>query len=372
MSSIARSRAPDLHRLVGVVLADRVDDGFRFCLHQLRHVGEPGEAERQLVLRQHDAALGDVGGVVADALQVAGDLQRRDDLPQVAGHRLAQRQHADDELLDLALQRIDLRIVLDHAGGRRGVAIQDRVGGERHLAFDHAAHLGDQVAQALQFLVVALDDMLGGVGHRRLRWRDRVPAQPNRPVMYSCVRRSLRRGEHLRGRRHLDHLAQVEERHLVGAARRLLHVVGDDDDGEVALQLVDQLLDLQRADRVERGGRLVEQDHLRPHRDGARDAQPLLLAARQAHRRAGRAGPSPRPTARRGSATIRRARPSPTWTAARAASRRRRCCRRSTSGTASASGTPCRSRLRSSFRSTSGSRMFSPSISTSPVARWSG
>ena len=107
--------------------------------------------------------------------------------------------------------------------------------------------------------------------------------QPNRPVMYSWVRRSLGRGEHLRRGRHLHHLAQIEERHLVGAARGLLHVVGHDGDGEVVLQFVDQLLDLQRADRIERAGRLVEQDHLGPHRDGARDAQPLLLAARQAH-----------------------------------------------------------------------------------------
>ena len=39
---------------------------------------------------------------------------------------------------------------------------------------------------------------------------------------------------------------------------------------------------LQRADRVERAGRLVEQDHLRAGGDGAGDAQPLLLPARQA------------------------------------------------------------------------------------------
>ena len=209
-------------------------------------------------------------------------------------HRLAQRQQADDELLHLALQRVDLRVVLDRARRRGGVAVHDRLGGQRHLAFHDAAHLGQQVAQPLQFLVEALDQML-----RRCRTCCvLLPAQPNRPVMYSCVRRSLRRGEHLRRRRHLDHLAEVEERHLVGAARRLLHVVGDDGDGEVVLQFVDQLLDLQRADRVERAGRLVEQDHLRPHGDGAGDAQPLLLAAGQAHGRGVAAGPSPRPTAR--------------------------------------------------------------------------
>src|SRR5271166_5057912 len=93
----------------------------------------------------------------------------------------------------------------------------------------------------------------------------------------------LRRGKELRRRRALHHFPQIKECHLIGAAGGLLHVVGDDGDGEVILQLVDQLLDLQRADRIQRAGRLIQQDHLRPHRDGPRDAQALLLPARQAH-----------------------------------------------------------------------------------------
>ena len=63
-------------------------------------------------------ALRDIGGIIADPLHVAGDLQRRDDLAQVAGDRLAQCQQADDEALDLALQRIDLRVLLHRAGRR--------------------------------------------------------------------------------------------------------------------------------------------------------------------------------------------------------------------------------------------------------------
>ncbi len=43
--------------------------------------------------------------------------KRRNDLAQVLGHRLAQGQQTDDELLDLVLHRIDLRVGLDGAGG---------------------------------------------------------------------------------------------------------------------------------------------------------------------------------------------------------------------------------------------------------------
>ena len=69
---------------------------------------------------------------------------------------------------------------------------------------------------------------------------------------------------------------------VVGDARSLLHVVGDDHDRVALLELVDQLLDLQRRDRIERRAGLVHQDHLGLDRDRAGDAQALLLAAGEA------------------------------------------------------------------------------------------
>src|SRR3954452_23064903 len=88
-----------------------------------------------------------------------------------------------------------------------------------------------------------------------------------------------RRREDLAGVVELDQLAEIHEGGLVGDARRLLHVVGDDSDRVILGQLLDQLLDLGGRDRVERRTGFVEQDHLGPHRDGAGDAEALLLAA---------------------------------------------------------------------------------------------
>src|SRR5271170_1221010 len=79
----------------------------------------------------------------------------------------------------------------------------------------------------------------------------------------------------------LDQLAEIHERGVIRGTSRLLHVVRDDRDAVVRSQLGDQFLDALRGDRVECRGWLVEQQDLRPHRYGARDAQPLLLAARQ-------------------------------------------------------------------------------------------
>ena len=80
-------------------------------------------------------------------------------------------------------------------------------------------------------------------------------------------------------------MAEIHEGGFVRDARRLLHVVGDDGDSVVFRQLLDQFLDPGGRNRVERGTGFVEQDHLGPHRHGAGDAKPLLLAAGQAEAR---------------------------------------------------------------------------------------
>src|SRR6266516_4649727 len=76
----------------------------------------------------------------------------------------------------------------------------------------------------------------------------------------------------------------AEERGHVCDARRLLHVVRDDHDRVLALQVVEQVLDARGGDRVEGGGRLVHQDHVWLDREGAGDAEPLLLTAGEAER----------------------------------------------------------------------------------------
>src|ERR1700722_5423740 len=91
-----------------------------------------------------------------------------------------------------------------------------------------------------------------------------------------------RRGEYPVGFVEFDQLAEIHERGFIGDSRGLLHVMGDDGDGVVLRQFLDQFLDLGGRDRIERRARLVEQDHFGAHCDGAGDAQPLLLAAGQA------------------------------------------------------------------------------------------
>src|SRR5512145_323171 len=85
--------------------------------------------------------------------------------------------------------------------------------------------------------------------------------------------------EELVGHAELDQVAEVHVGGEVRHARRLLHVVRHDEDGHALLEVVHQLLDRGRGDRVERRGRLVEQQQLRIGGERAGDAQALLLPA---------------------------------------------------------------------------------------------
>ena len=59
-------------------------------------------------------------------------------------------------------------------------------------------------------------------------------------------------------------------------------VVGDHHHGIVLFQLLHQILDFEGGDGVERGGGFIHEQDVRFHRQGAGDAQPLLLPTRQA------------------------------------------------------------------------------------------
>src|ERR1700722_13335119 len=88
----------------------------------------------------------------------------------------------------------------------------------------------------------------------------------------------LRIGENQLRRADFDQIAHVEIRGTLRYARRLLHVVGHDDDGIVVPQFIDKILDSGARNRIQRGGGFVHQDDLRTHGDGARDAEALLLS----------------------------------------------------------------------------------------------
>src|SRR3546814_8472932 len=80
-----------------------------------------------------------------------------------------------------------------------------------------------------------------------------------------------------------DLLPVGQHRDTVADGVERVEVVCDEEDGkaERVAQLRDELVEAGGADRVEAGGRLVEEQKLRVEREGAGDAGALLHAARQ-------------------------------------------------------------------------------------------
>src|SRR5262245_27695186 len=113
----------------------------------------------------------------------------------------------------------------------------------------------------------------------RSKWRS-IPLLLAEPAGDVGLRpRVGRGGKQLRCRLELHELPVQQEGGEVADARSLLHVMRHDYNRAVLLQLKQQLFDLRCVYRIERGARLIEQDHLGVYGQCAGDAQPLLLAA---------------------------------------------------------------------------------------------
>ena len=139
-----------------------------------RHPAQRCEPARMRQWRrqvQGERALGDVGGVVADALDVGSDAQRGQDHPQVTGQR-ATPDEVDHVLIDPAFQRVDGLVVGDDALGGAVVAARHHVQPGLQLRCRHLAHADQLVQQRALLVVVALDDVVVLFVH-----------QPNLPVM---------------------------------------------------------------------------------------------------------------------------------------------------------------------------------------------
>jgi hypothetical protein len=134
---------------------------------------------------------------------------------------------------------IDLHVALHHLGGELRVAAHQgarRIG--RAWRSDRPPISGGHVAQLAQVLVVAAYDVLIATSSYPsvlLPLRTSAEAAGDVVLRLAC----FVRGEHLRRRSHRPRSARRDRRRPPGPAhaRRLLHVVRDDDDGEVALEL---------------------------------------------------------------------------------------------------------------------------------------
>src|ERR1051325_2662414 len=89
----------------------------------------------------------------------------------------------------------------------------------------------------------------------------------------------LRRCEQLSGLAAFDELAEIKESRKVGDARGLLHVMGDDDYGDLLFELMNEFFDLGSGDGIEGGAGLIHQQDLRINGKRSGNTEPLLLSS---------------------------------------------------------------------------------------------
>ena len=126
-----------------------------FCHHR---DGCPGHLAENVVMLggaalQEGDDLGDVLGLVADALHVGDHFQGGGDLAQVPGHRLLLQKQLQAQRLDGALLLVDLRVQGAHLGGQGGVSLRQGLGGQGDDLLAQGAHLDELPVQQRQLLV---------------------------------------------------------------------------------------------------------------------------------------------------------------------------------------------------------------------------
>ena len=93
-----------------------------------------------MALDEIDDVLGDVGGVVADALEIVIDARDRQHEAEIDGHELVQCQKLNDAIVDFQLEFVDGVFFLEDALGELFIGFQNGVNGLVDSALREAAH----------------------------------------------------------------------------------------------------------------------------------------------------------------------------------------------------------------------------------------
>ncbi|HMS79605.1 MAG TPA: hypothetical protein PKC20_08750 [Burkholderiaceae bacterium] len=153
-------------RRARVLPHERVDRAVQHLDDDLRHPADRLEGHRQPAVREGARLQRDLLGLVADPLEVVDRVDDRDDLPQVHGDRLAQRDHPVAAQVGLDVQLVDDALVLEHLGEQAQVAVAHGIDRADDLALDEPAHRRHRASHRVD---VGVELPVGVVGHRRLR-----------------------------------------------------------------------------------------------------------------------------------------------------------------------------------------------------------
>src|SRR5438445_6502711 len=140
----------DTLRELDVAANDGVEGVADHFLDELAHAGEIDVRLDARVAKDTKSALGDVDGLIADALQIIVDAGDGQDEAEIGGHELVQGEKLDDAVVNFHLKLVDGVFFLEDALGELLVGFQNGVNGLVNGALRETAHPKQALFQLVQ------------------------------------------------------------------------------------------------------------------------------------------------------------------------------------------------------------------------------
>ena len=123
-----------------VAANDGIEGVANHLLDEFAHAREIDVRLDARVAEDAEGALGDVDGLIADALEIVIDAGDGQDEAEIGGHKLVQGEKLHDAIVDFHLELVDGVFFFEDALGELFIGFQDSVNGLVNGALREAAH----------------------------------------------------------------------------------------------------------------------------------------------------------------------------------------------------------------------------------------
>src|SRR5438445_2413794 len=130
----------DALREFDVAANDSVEGVANHFFDQLAHTRQVDVGLDARVAKNAQGSLGDVDGLIADALEIVVDARNGQHEAEIGGHELVQREKLNDAVVDFDLELVDGVFFLEDTLGKLFIGFQNSVNGLVNGAFGEAAH----------------------------------------------------------------------------------------------------------------------------------------------------------------------------------------------------------------------------------------
>src|SRR6266478_6911551 len=151
----------DALRELDVAADDRVEGVANHFFGELAHARQIDVGLHAGVAKDAHGTLGDVDGLIADALEIVVNAGNGQDEAEIGGHELVQGEQLNDAVVDFHLELVDGVFFVEDALGELLIGVQNGVNGLVHSAFGEATHPEQALFHFVQiFFKVAFHESL--------------------------------------------------------------------------------------------------------------------------------------------------------------------------------------------------------------------